>query len=49
MREGAMKKWEYKVEKKGNEDQLNALGEQGWELVHVSYAFLKFYLKREKA
>ena len=22
-----MKKWEYKVERKGNEDRLNALGE----------------------
>lgn len=44
-----MKKWEYKVERKGNEDRLNALGDQGWELVHVSYAFLRFYLKREKA
>ncbi len=51
------KRWEYKVEMfsllvnppYGPEDDFNALGEEGWELVAVhgrSYTF--YYFKREK-
>ena len=46
-----MKKFEYKVEYRLDESDLNRLGKQGWELVHIQRdnATSKhwFYLKRE--
>jgi len=45
-----MQKWEYKVLDAANENQLNELGAEGWELIAVtidSYnGVRRFYLKR---
>jgi hypothetical protein len=42
-----MQKWEYKVVSSLTEETLNALGEQGWELVAI-YDNYEAYLKRPK-
>jgi len=47
-----MKKWEYKVHKgkagflKNEEEHLNELGQEGWELITVTIHNL-YYFKRE--
>jgi hypothetical protein len=42
-----MQKWEYKViEVSTNENVLNALGAEGWELVAVAEDYQRLYFKR---
>lgn len=43
-----MQKWEYTIISSPNEETLNKLGEQGWELVAFS-PYGKAYLKRLKS
>ena len=43
-----MQKWEYMIVSSPNEEALNKLGEQGWELVALS-PYNKAYLKRLKS
>jgi hypothetical protein len=43
-----MQTWEYKVVSDPRESELNALGEQGWELVGFNDARIA-YLKRRKS
>ena len=43
-----MQKWEYMIVSGPNEETLNKLGEQGWELVALS-PYNKAYLKRPKS
>jgi hypothetical protein len=42
-----MQKWEYKVVSHPREDELNALGNEGWEMVAID-EYLTVYLKRPK-
>lgn len=48
-----MQKWEYKVAMGISEQELNAMGLQGWELVSVVQSEFekvrRFYFKRPKA
>ena len=48
-----MQKWEYKIVGNVNELELNRLGEQGWELVSVTFtdsAYVgNYYFKRPKS
>jgi hypothetical protein len=48
LRRSIMQKWEYMIVSSPNEETLNELGEQGWELVAFS-PYGKAYLKRLKS